>query len=171
MGKKSKDFLLWVGSKPLECAWSECERGDWMLDWAVANGADRKLVVMAACACARTALQYVRADEDRPRAAIETAEAWARGEASAEEAWRAADSAYSAYVNACSCTAHEYAADAAYGAVSAIAYDAGAAYASAMAVEAGRTSAKDSAISLGHANTVRAMIPFDAILGGRDVRN
>ncbi len=41
--------------------------------------------VLAACACARTSLRYVPVGETRPLVAIETAERWARGEATLEE--------------------------------------------------------------------------------------
>lgn len=57
---------------------------------------DRHLVVRAACACARTALQHVPDGEDRPRIAIETAEAWCRGEATSEQVRVAADTVLAA---------------------------------------------------------------------------
>src|SRR6185503_5862448 len=64
----------------LASAWAACERGDWLL-WLAgrAPGFPRATLVLAACACAREALVHVKAGEDRPRIAIETAEAWARG--------------------------------------------------------------------------------------------
>src|SRR3990167_6923643 len=66
-------------------AWNRCNRADWML-WLAARlcgergSKQHRAVVMAACACARTALQYVPAGESRPLAAIELAERWARGD-------------------------------------------------------------------------------------------
>ena len=74
-------------------AWAECPRADWMLGIAVRAGVDRRLVVRAACACARTSIHLVSAGEDRPRIALETAEAWSRGEASIEQV-RAAGAAW-----------------------------------------------------------------------------
>ena len=65
----------------MEDLWRDCERGDWMLWLAAKAGVDRHIVVEVACACARTALQYVPAGEERPRRAVELAEAWARGKA------------------------------------------------------------------------------------------
>ena len=64
----------------VEEAWAVCPRGDWMLWLAGKMGVDRKLIVLAACACARLALPHVRASDTRPVVVIETAERWARGE-------------------------------------------------------------------------------------------
>ena len=75
----------WVGDQPLAEAWATCDRGDWMLWFAARTGIDRKVLVRAACACARQSLQYVPAGEDRPRITIETAEAWCEGRAMIEE--------------------------------------------------------------------------------------
>ena len=121
------ESLEWLGDRNLAQTWAECERGDWLLWLAAKAGIDRKRLVMAACACARLALVHVRIGEERPRIAIETAEAWCRGEATIEqvrEARKAADAAdaaaYAAYAAA-------YAADA---------YAAAAAYAAAYAADA-----------------------------------
>jgi hypothetical protein len=79
-------------------AWLACERGDWLMWLCARLEVDRKLVVTAACDCAEPALKYVRAGEDRPRKAIETARAWVRGEATIAEvrAAAAADAAAAA---------------------------------------------------------------------------
>ena len=74
-------------------AWETCERGDWLLWLAGRIGVDRRLLVRAACACARLALPHVPAGDDRPRHAIETAEAWVRGDASLGEVRVAASAA------------------------------------------------------------------------------
>ena len=42
----------WAGERTPQQAWDECERADWLLWWSAATGADRKEVVLAACACA-----------------------------------------------------------------------------------------------------------------------
>ena len=116
-----EDAVAWVGDRDITAAWAECERADWML-WLAGRVVARPLVVLAACACARTALRYVLAGEDRPRVAIETAERWARGEATIAEVRSAyADAAYAA-ADAC-------AAAAAYAAAYAATYAAAAAYA------------------------------------------
>ena len=69
----------------LAAAWEACERADWMLWLAAHVGVDLRLIVRVGCACARTALPFVPADEPAPRIAIETAERWTRGEATREE--------------------------------------------------------------------------------------
>ena len=75
---------------------------------------DRKILVLAACECARQSLHLVPEGEDRPRLAIETAEKWARGEASIEEVKTAAAAAYyAAAAYASADAAAYYAADAA----------------------------------------------------------
>ena len=130
--------LEWLKSRTLAEAWEQCERGDWLLWLAAKAGVDRKRLVMAACACARLALVHVPAGEQRPRIAIETAEAWCRGEATIEQvkearrnaadaaaAYAAADAAYAAAAAAYAAYAYAYAAyaaaDAAYAAADAAA--------------------------------------------------
>ena len=79
-----------------EDAWVECDRGDWMLWLAARVFYDRKASVLCACACARLALCYVPNGEERPRKAIEAAEAWVRGEVTLKdvhEAYADADAA------------------------------------------------------------------------------
>ena len=89
------EAVEWVGGRNITAAWAECERADWML-WLAGRVVAREPVVLAACACARTALRYVLAGEDRPRVAIEMAERWARGEATIAEVRSAAAAAYAA---------------------------------------------------------------------------
>jgi hypothetical protein len=89
----------WAGSRTAREAWDQCERADWLLWWAARTPANnQQAIVRAACACARTALQYVPASEDRPRLAIEAAERWVNdpteenrqaAEAAAWAAWAA----------------------------------------------------------------------------------
>ena len=138
-------------------AWVACERADWLLWYAGKRGVDRRLLVRAACACARTVLPYVPVGEDRPHRAIEMAERWCDGRATLQEvsaaaadaadaaAYAAADAAdaaadaadaaaYAAYANA-----PNAAADAAYAAAYAATADAvaaDAAYAAAYAATA-----------------------------------
>lgn len=78
-------------------AWSECRRADWLLLAAVRLGVDHRPIVMAACACARMALRYVPAGDDRPRVGIETAEAWCRGAATLERVYAAIADAHAAH--------------------------------------------------------------------------
>ena len=101
------EALEWaLGYPTREAAWKACERSDWLFWYAGRLGVARELVVLAACACARTALQYVPAGEDRPRVAIETAEAWCRGEATLSQVRSArAAAAYAADAAAAACAA------------------------------------------------------------------
>jgi hypothetical protein len=118
----------WVAQSTRKLAakiWTDCKRGDWMLWIAARAGVDRKLLVSAACLCARQSLKHVKSGEDRPRLAIEAAERWVRGEATIEEVRAARNAAYFTYF-----TYAAYAADAA-DAAAAAAYAADAAAAAA----------------------------------------
>jgi hypothetical protein len=111
---------LWEGTTAQQ-AWDLCPRAEWLLWLLARTGADRKLLTLAACACARTALPFLPAGEDRPRIAIEWTESWARGEASMGEQRAATNAAYAASDAAraatCAATDTAYAAsDAAYAA-------------------------------------------------------
>ncbi len=113
----AQEWILSVSGGTPSQAWARCPRGDWMLWLAARAEVDRRLVVLAACECARLALPYVPSGEDRPRAAIETAERWTRGEATMAEVRGAAAyayaAAYAAYAAAYAADAAAYAADAA----------------------------------------------------------
>ena len=103
------DAVEWAQKyKTFANAWRYCTRGDWML-WLLGQNAgepgsdERRPLVFAACECARLALPYVAKGEKRPLKAIETAEAWARGDAGVtlddveKAAYAATDAAYAAY--------------------------------------------------------------------------
>ena len=90
-----------VAYPSLQKAWNACDRGDWMLWYAgkkagAPESEKRKKLVLAACDCARLALKFVKKGEEGPRKAIETAEAWTRGEATIQEVRSAANAAYDA---------------------------------------------------------------------------
>ena len=91
-------------------AWRTCPRGDWLLWWLATAGLDRKALVFATCQCARLSLRFVPEGEARPLAAIETAEAWTRGEANIDAVRDAADAAdaaaYAAYAAAAAAAAY-----------------------------------------------------------------
>lgn len=89
------DSRKWAQAYPdLEAAWLQCPRGDWLLWYAGAVGVKREALVLAACECARLALPFAKGDE--ARVAIETAEAWARGEVALEQVRIAANAACAA---------------------------------------------------------------------------
>ena len=145
------EAVEWAGRKTHKKAWKTCKRGDWLLWIAGRLGVDRKLLVLAACACARTALKFVLKGEDRPRIAIETAEAWTRGEATIDQVRSAAyASALAAYA--------AYATNAPYAASRAAAYAANAANAAADAADAVLAAARKDMAAI-----VRKIIPFSVI--------
>jgi Xaa-Pro aminopeptidase len=102
-------------------AWAECQRGDWML-WIIGKQAGtplsdkRKTLVLCACECAERALPYTT--DERVKACIDTAKAWANGKATIDDL-RAAKSAAAADADAA-----DAAADAADAAADAAAADA-----------------------------------------------
>jgi hypothetical protein len=122
---------------------------------------DRKVVAFAACQCAREALQFVPAGEERPRVAIETAEAWTRGEATIDEVRASADAAaYTAYAaDAASAAAYTAAAAAAAAADAASA----AAYAASYAAYAASYAASWKQMHLTTAHIVRKHIPWRVV--------
>ena len=144
------DALAWARATPgePEALWTACPRGDWLLWLAGTAGVDRRAVVNAACACAREALVHVPDGEDRPRLAIEAAEAWTRGGATLKAVRRAVRAAgtapaYAAAVAAAAAYADDAAAVAAAAVLTvavtaAAAAAAAAAYADAYAYDATR---------------------------------
>ena len=134
------DAVEWARAYPsLTAAWKVCERADWML-WLAGKLCRtvpaRKRLVLAACACARTALKYVPEGEKRPLMAVRTAEQWARGTGgvtvedvraagdaawAAGTAWAAWDAAGAAAWDAAGDAARDAAGDAAWAAARAAA--------------------------------------------------
>ena len=79
-----------------QSAWATCNNARDML--SLLGYVDRKTAVRAACICARTSLQYIPTGEDRPLRAIESAEAWCRGEAKKRVCFEAANAAHDSVV-------------------------------------------------------------------------
>ena len=91
--------LDWLGDKPLEAAWAECHRGDWMLWVADRVGVDIKTLTLAKVRCARL-VQHLMKDQRSLDARV-IAEAFAAGTATrAQLDAAAATAAYAAYVSA-----------------------------------------------------------------------
>jgi len=90
------DWADTLKHRSMQRAWDECPRADWLIWFAAKKGVKREKLVLAACACARTALKFVPKGELRPLKAIETAEAWCRGDATMEEVRAARSAAYAA---------------------------------------------------------------------------
>jgi len=77
-------LVEWAASRPeasFHDLWEEAIDPEWLPYLAYAGGATREQMVSAACAVARLCLHLIPEGEERPRIAIETAEAWAKGEA------------------------------------------------------------------------------------------
>ena len=74
--------------------WDETIDPTWLPCLAKAGGATKQQIVFAVCAVARLCLPLIPEGENRPRVAIETAEKWTRGEATAEQVSRAGDAAF-----------------------------------------------------------------------------
>jgi hypothetical protein len=75
--KACPDGLAFSEGKTAKEVWESCDRIDWLFWWATKTTVNTKQdIVLAACKCARTSLQYAKIGEERPRLAIEAAEAW-----------------------------------------------------------------------------------------------
>ena len=141
------DARAWAKGKDLKTVWNTCDRGDWLL-WLCGKMAGKKgwptqkQVVLAACDCAETALKYVPEGDNRPKNAIRTARARARGRATLAQVRDAglAATAYAAYAATNAAYAAEAAAYAAYAA-----YAAEASYAAEAAAYAAYAAARTSA--------------------------
>lgn len=87
-----KDAVVWATRLgpdiTAEQLWAQCQRGDWMLEIALATGVAPASVVTAAAACAREALPLFEAcypRDTRVRRCLDTIEAWTRNEATIEQ--------------------------------------------------------------------------------------
>lgn len=87
----SLDAAAWASRREWLEAWELCEDSRWALHEAAAVGVDRRLLALAACACARTSLHFAGGDGGRSAALIDATEAWARGEAKADVVLRLSD--------------------------------------------------------------------------------
>jgi len=147
----------WVATQPdAATAWATCPRADWLVwllgELHIRGALSRQTLVLAACACAETALRHAHARDDCPRLAIEAARRWARGEATVEEVRAASDDVG---VGVVACAAFEAAATcAAYAAA-----DADAAGAAADAADA----AADFASYPDSADAVRNAVPWATV--------
>ena len=164
------DAIKWVGKRGLKTAWRDCNRADWMLWLAARSNVDKKLIVLAACDCAETALKYVPKGENRPAMAIQTSRNWCAGTATEQDCRNAAaDAAYAAYAAAAAAYAAAYAAAAAdaYAYAYATYAAAAAAYAAAAAdaadADAYAAAAAEKTIKKLCANLVRKRIAVELI--------
>lgn len=77
--KACKPALKWARTQdnPHD-TWYACPRGDWLLWLALKLGVEHRVVVLAACACARLALPF--SEDETPLRAILMTERWAAGD-------------------------------------------------------------------------------------------
>jgi len=137
-----EELEKWVASRPEATfydIWDETINPEWLPYLAQSGGATKQEIVFAACAVARLALHLIPEGEDRPRIAIETSEAWAKGEATAEQVQGATIAAYHAVYAANAAAYAVYSAYSAYYAVYSAANTVtpAYAYAAAYAIQAG----------------------------------
>jgi hypothetical protein len=62
--KACRRAVDWVGDRTASQAWDECERGDWMLWYAIKLKADRKLIMRAAATTVVTYAAFYTAGAD-----------------------------------------------------------------------------------------------------------
>jgi len=127
----------WADRKTLSEIWGQCPRGDWMLWLARRAGVDKRTMTAAKADCAATIKHLMK--DPRSIKALETAQAYGRGEATDDELAAAADAADAAAASAASAAAAYAAADAA----AAAADDAAAASAASAAAYAAYDAAAD----------------------------
>ena len=92
-----KELVEWAASRPeadFITLWEENIDPNWLHHLAKAGGATKQDITIAACGVARLCLHLIPKEEIRPRIAIETAEAWARGEATEGQVIEDSTSAY-----------------------------------------------------------------------------
>jgi hypothetical protein len=154
--------------------WDNCPKGEWLILFAAEEeSTPHKLIVKAACQCARLALPYVKQGELRPLKAIETTERWLEDKATIDEVRLAAYATYSAADTANAAAYATYsaasAANAADAAAAYAAYAANAAYyvtvaaysaAYSVAVAAAYTANSKKEMQLKTADIVRSIIPM-----------
>ena len=81
----------WADRKTLSEIWEQCPRGDWMLWLARRAGVDKRTMTAAKADCAATIKHLMK--DPRSIKALETAQAYGRGEATDDELAAAADAA------------------------------------------------------------------------------
>jgi len=83
-----EDLYAYVSEHPeftFNDLWGRITDPTWLPHLAYAGGATRQQIAVAVCAVVRLCLHWVPGVDDRPRTAVETTEAWARGEATIDQ--------------------------------------------------------------------------------------
>lgn len=80
-----RKFSEWCGDRSFPEVWAECPDPMSLFRVAVGSGVEKKYLVKAACAVAKTALKFISEGEDRPRLCIEAIEDWCDNPTAAAE--------------------------------------------------------------------------------------
>ena len=159
LGKYEEGQYQFALSATYEQFWETCPKGEWLLHWIAKEGnTEHKLIVHAACQCARLTLPYRKDKQQRPLKCIETTEKWCRGEATLEEVKQAGNAAWEACYAAYAASAAAVYAAAAASAASASA--SASAYASAYHAAPKNKEAAYQKRQLQTADLVRSLIPM-----------
>jgi len=70
--------LEWVEDRPLDQAWLECPRGDWLLWFLAATTTQKRFVATALAAAAQRVLRYVPKEDPVPGKTVELVGAWSQ---------------------------------------------------------------------------------------------
>lgn len=76
------DFVAWAErfGSDVSALWETCPRGDWLLALASRLGAPQRLLVLAACGCAKPALEHLPKEHAAVGACLDELRAWAKSE-------------------------------------------------------------------------------------------
>ncbi len=80
-----EESLEWSSDKAWLEAWERCTHAPWMLYAAARITVDPRLVVEAACTCARSSIDFVLSQSSLPREALQIAESWVTRQATDEQ--------------------------------------------------------------------------------------
>lgn len=80
------DLISWAAAygDDWQALFTACPRADWLLGLGARLGCERKTLVRAAIGCTRVGLSYLPDSNAEVQAALQAAEAWARGDAAAD---------------------------------------------------------------------------------------
>jgi hypothetical protein len=161
--KACREAIEWCGNRTPERAYTECERGDWLLWMAPRSGVDPKLVTLASCDCANTVKHLTK--DKTPGRLLRLVRKWVKGEATQQEVKKLADATNKRAISADERDENEeayYILMAAVYAADATKYPLEACYAATAAVATTRYTGVDREVKHRElADVVRKRIPFE----------